>query len=64
MTIQSQQLAAIRMLSIDECADLGNVSRGTINNRIRAWDKAIEAGETPPPGALESYTLGRQETRS
>jgi hypothetical protein len=42
------------MLSVDEAATVGNVSRSTINNRIKSWDDAVKAGKPPPPGALES----------
>jgi hypothetical protein len=46
------------MLSVDESAAAGNVCRSTINSKIRAWDQATKAGETPPPGALESTKWG------
>jgi hypothetical protein len=56
VTVQSQ--LTIRMLSVDEAAASGNVCRSTINNKIRAWDEAIKAGEKPPPGALQSTRWG------
>jgi hypothetical protein len=56
VTFQSQ--LTIHMLSVDEAATSGNVCRSTINNRIRAWDEAIKAGEAPPSGALESVRWG------
>jgi hypothetical protein len=56
---EAQSQPPIHMLSIAEAQRAGNVCRSTIRNRIEAWDKAVAAGKTPPPGALESRLWGR-----
>jgi hypothetical protein len=58
VTVQSQ--FPIRMLSVNKAADVGDVCRSTINNKMRAWDEAIKAGKTPPPGALKSLRWGHR----
>jgi hypothetical protein len=52
------QQANINMLSIAEAVASSNTCRSTINARIKAWDDAVAAGKTPPPGALQSKKWG------
>lgn len=45
---------APQMRTVEEVIGLTRVSRGTITNRLKAWESAVSRGETPPPGALRS----------
>jgi hypothetical protein len=58
VTYPPQSQLPFQMMSIDAAAAAGNVCRSTINNRLRLWNNAIEAGEPPPPGALQSTRWG------
>lgn len=45
----------IRMMTVDEACTSLRVCRATVVNAINDHDRAIAAGETPPPGSLKSF---------